>query len=125
MVKKIFSLEHVLVIFLLVSIGCASGRTSSPTVFKPTAEDQAIIDAGIKKAKNLGLRPFPLIGEGRGGKVTIISPAVVTYNRQGKWVITNEDLYINATRGDIVLEGLTIRRGQYAREVDYKLILVE
>ena len=80
---------------------------------------------GVKYHDPRHIRPFPLIGEGRGEKVTIISPAVVTYNRQGKWVITNEDLYINATRGDIVLEGLTIRRGQYAREVDYKLILVE
>ena len=66
-----------------------------------------------------------MIGEGKGGKFTVISPAHVTYDTQGNWITTSEDLYINATQGDILLKGLNIKRGQYAREVDSILKIVE
>jgi hypothetical protein len=119
--KKILRIENLIVIFLLISFGCAS----SPKVVKPSSEDQIIIDAGIKKANELGLRPFPMIGEGKGGRVTVIGPATITYDLQGNWITFHDDLYINATQGDILLKGLNIKRGQYAREIDSKLKIVE
>lgn len=129
MVKRLFLLNVVFVIFLLTLLGCASSSTavkpSIPTVVKPSIEDQMIIDAGIKKANELGLKPFPMIGEGKGGKFTVIAPAQVMYDMRGNWITTSEDLYINATQGNIVLKGLSIKRGQYAREIDYKLKIVE
>ena len=114
-------------IICLILFGCAgnSNVEERSKVVQPTIEDQKIIDSGVKRAKELGLRPFPMVGDGRGGKFTVISPAIITYNRQGNWEITSEDLYINATQGDITLKNLTIKRGQYARQINYKLEIVE
>ena len=119
MVKKFIG--FIFGILFLVSLGCSG----TPKIVMPTPEDQIIIDVGTAKAKELGLKPFPLIGEGTGGKYTVIAPAVITYNRQGKWITSKDDLYINATQASIVLKGVTIKRGQFAREVNDQLRIVE
>jgi len=126
MVKKIFSVKVFIPILIAILLGCATNsKPVKPLSVQPSSDDQAIIEAGIKKAKELGLRPFPMIGEGKGGQFTVISPAQITYDKNGNWITTSEDLYINATQGNIVLKSLTIKRGQYAREVNYQLKIVE
>ena len=133
MIHRILFFKVVFIISWLTFLGCAGSSNvtepstvkKTPTVVKPSIDDQKIIDMGIIKAKELGLRPFPMIGEEKSGNFTVIPPAQITYDMQGNSITTSDDLYINATKGNIKLKGLTIKRGQYAREIDYKLQIVE
>lgn len=115
MIKYLFLIKTVLVIFLLISFGCEG----KPKVIKQTpeltTEDQLIVDAGIRKAKDLGLKPVPLSTAGSGG-VLILEPQT----------FSNEELIINATHHEIAIGSeIRLKRGQYARKIDNKFQIIE
>jgi len=73
----------------------------------------------------LKLDPFPIIGDARTGKMTILPPSTMHYNIQGQWIVAENHLVINACRGVITLEGVRINRGEYARKIGYKLTVIK
>ena len=75
-------------------------------------DNQEIIDAGVKKAKELGLNPIPMC-EGADGNKYI--PAGFVFNiSNGDFALENGDMLINATRGTITAINVTLLRGEYA-----------
>ena len=109
----------------IISIAFLFGCASSNKVLKPSDADSQIIESGRAKAKKLGLKPFPFIGNPKSGKLTIVAPVQMAYNMDGKWIVTESHLVINACVGALFIENTKIKRGQYARKSGGKLIIVE
>lgn len=110
----------VLVIFVYQLTGCAT----APKIAVPTNEDQIIINAGQQRAKELGLRALAVIGNAGTGEITIVGPSKITYDRNGQWIVSEQDLLVNACSGVITLEGVRINRGEYARRLNYNLSVI-
>ena len=95
------------VIFLLVVFnvdGLIAGEIS--------AADQEIIDAGVKKAKELDVNPIPMCEEEDGNNYI---PGGFMFNiSNGGFALKNGDMLINATKGTITAVGVDLDRGEYA-----------
>ena len=85
-----------------------------------TFEDQQIIEAGIKKASELGLNPVPICGEEQN-KWFIPGGFQVRFGQSGV-AITDGDMVINATQGLFNVMGTALKRAEYARIVNGQAI---
>jgi len=82
--------------------------------------DENIIRAGREKARQMGFNPIPVYVDEKG-EIIIVSGTQFSI-RNGKWVLDNGDMLINA--GDRPLPiagGSVLKKGEYGVVKNYKL----
>jgi len=94
------------------SPGPNANNTVSSVTEEFLASDQEIIDAGVKKAKELGLNPVPVC-ENEDGSQFIPSGFIMSITN-GRVGLANGDMLINATKQTIYAKNVPLLRGEYA-----------
>ena len=103
----------IFVVFISFSICMAADLTS---------EEQAIVDSGTIKAKELNFNPLPFID--RNGKYAV--PAGFSfYLDKGQIVIRDKDLLINATGNTLKTEGGPLPHGRFGYLKDGKMNILD
>lgn len=104
----------------LVCLGLIIGVAGPAAAAELSGEDQAIIAAGVAKAKELKANPVPLVSD-KTGKVFI--PKGYKFSiRNGRFSIAENDMLINATAKKITLAGTELQRGEYAVVKEGKVV---
>lgn len=103
-IRKTMTLFSLLFLLFAVNIGNSIAGEIS-------AADQKIIDAGVKKAKELGLNPLPIC-EGEKGNLFIPAGFVFSISGGG-FSVKNGDMVIFAGKTSFKVEGITLTRGEY------------
>ena len=80
--------------------------------------DQKIIDAGVKKATELGANPLPICVGKEGNR--FIPKGFIFSISNGQMTLKEGDMLINAGKGSITAAGVPLNRGEYAIVKDGK-----
>ncbi len=103
--RKVLTLISIFFLLFVFNIGSLIAGEIS-------AADQEIIDAGVKKAKELGVNPIPMCEKEDGNNYI---PSGFIFNiSNGGFSLKNGDMLINSTKGTITVAGVALDRGEYA-----------
>ena len=118
MIKRLsFSMVCLLVVIFVFPLN-ANCEDKKEEKYKP---DKAIVDAGLKKAKELGYNPIPVYMVKEGGSIAITGGAKLTI-RNGRQTFVENDMVINVGEFSIPVSDIKISKGEYAVIKDDKWV---